>query len=155
MSCWFDICSLTDVGDPQAVNVPTCSFFGEHYKWIQEVRLLIIIPDSYTLSSLPISCSDLFPPKQYIFILYVSFIVWFKKTSSHLTCSGDDNILNFNFKLEKNLFYLSVFIFTHQYHQVLLIAWSSLTLSHNPSLSFIDHGRLSRLHPVIAQSWCI
>ena len=46
----------------------------------------------------------------------------------------------------------------HHHHQVILIAWSPLTLSHHPFLSFISSiipGRSSSLHQVSRQCWCM
>ena len=42
----------------------------------------------------------------------------------------------------------------HQYH-VVLLAWISLTLSRNFTLSFITSGRSSGLHPVSSHSCCM
>ena len=43
----------------------------------------------------------------------------------------------------------------HNYRIVQIVVWSLSTLSHHQSLSPIAHGKLSRLHPVSAQSWYI
>ena len=46
------------------------------------------------------------------------------------------------------------------YHQVVLMEWSLLTISHHPSLSFIAPKWSSRQHPVsadlrVGQHWCV
>ena len=41
------------------------------------------------------------------------------------------------------------------YHQVILIAQNSLTLTYHPSLSFIALSKAFRLYSVSTQSWCI
>ena len=42
----------------------------------------------------------------------------------------------------------------HHHHQVMQLAWISLTLFHELSLSSITPGRSSSLHPVSIQSYC-
>ena len=50
-------------------------------------------------------------------------------------------------------FWLVVYIYIyHHHHHVVLLAWVSLTLSRQISLSFITSGRSSGLHPVSSHS---
>ena len=49
---------------------------------------------------------------------------------------------------------LVLLVWLDYHHQVVLTAWSSLSLFHHPSLSSIASSRSSRLHSVSTQSWC-